>query len=94
MMNDFEDLYKMGSELNPIAEDVNSDLVEKLTVDVRLCVGDETMATDGEYLAHGVATTDDAFSIRVSSPNGVVLDYFNDDRIFGDASEKRSEVAV
>lgn len=33
MMNDFKDLYKMESELNPVAEDVNSDLVEELTVE-------------------------------------------------------------
>lgn len=81
-------------ELNSVAKDVDADFVKELTVDVWLGAGDETLTADGEYLAHGIATTDDAFTVGISSPDRIVLDHFNDDRIFGDAAKKCSEVAV
>ena len=48
-------------EYYSVAKDVDADFVKELTVDVRYGTGDKTLAADGENLAHGIATTDDAF---------------------------------
>ena len=81
-------------ELNSVAKDVDADFVKELTVDVRFGAGDKTLAADGEDLAHGIATTDDAFRIGISRPDRVVLDHFNYDCIFWNTAKEHRKLSV
>ena len=85
---------KRHLELHPLTEDVDADLVEQVTVDVGLYASLEATLADGQYLAHGIAPSDDALFIGIGSLDGVILDHFDNDGIAWHAAEEMGKAVV
>lgn len=51
----------------------------------------EATAADGEYLAYGISSLDDALFVGVGCPNGVSLDELYDDSVVGNGEEVLTE---
>ena len=84
----------MISELDSLAEDVDARGVEEGGIYVWCGAVEEMAAADGEDLAHGIASVENATLIGLGCPHQVILLDLDDDNIVGNALQQCCKILI